>query len=84
MELSRAVPVDGREQRATPQLQILWKISLQRIHRGMKGSAGLAEEEIKPESTACTALVGGVPFALQAGGGASCAPAEAIMTNIFY
>lgn len=50
----------------------------------MKGSAGLAEEEIKPESTACTALVGGVPFALQAGGGASCAPAEAIMTNIFY
>lgn len=84
MELSRAVPVDGREQRANPQLQVLWKISLQRIHRGMKSSDGLAEEETKPESTACRALVGGVPLSLQAGGGASCTPVEAIMTNIFY
>lgn len=50
----------------------------------MKSSDGLAEEETKPESTACRALVGGVPLSLQAGGGASCTPVEAIMTNIFY
>lgn len=74
VELSRAVPVGGREQQAKPQLKILWKISLQRIHRGMKSSAGLVEEEIKPESTAWRALVRGVSPALQADGGASCTP----------
>lgn len=42
----------------------------------MKNYAGLAEgeEEKKAEYAACRALVGGVPVALQAGSGASCAP----------
>lgn len=40
----------------------------------MKSSAGLVEGEIKPESSSWRALVGGVPPALQAGGGASCTP----------
>lgn len=45
---------------------------------GMNEAVGLAEEEDGgkrlSEHTACRALVGGVPVALQAGGGASCAP----------
>lgn len=64
--------VDGGELQTKPQLRILWQISLQRLPRGVESTAGLAEAEIKPESTACTALVGGVPPALQAGAGASC------------
>lgn len=49
---------------------------MQRIQRGIKNCVGLSEEEEgkKAEYAACRALVRGVPVALQAGGGASCAP----------
>jgi len=42
----------------------------------MKNCAGSPEEEAekKADYIPCRALVGGVPVALQAGGGASCAP----------
>lgn len=82
VELSRAAPLGGGEQQAKPWLQIFWKKSLQRIHRGMKSCAGLTEAEIKPEST-LGGFSGRVPPALQAGGGASALLWEAIMANIF-
>lgn len=74
--LSRAAPVVGRANQ--PQLQILWKFA--EDSERLKSSAGLAGAEINPEPTA---LVGGVPPALRAAGGASCLLWEAIMANIF-